>query len=74
MKVPEYDLFSGTFGEGDAIWLGAVEGLGPACEKMRERAAKLAGRYFVFCQTTHTIRAAIDTSVPETNEGRKTAS
>jgi hypothetical protein len=30
MKVPPYDLFSGSFGEGDAIWLGAIEGLG--CE------------------------------------------
>jgi hypothetical protein len=63
MKIPEYDVFSGKFGDGDAIWLEAVDGLDAACERMKQRAARLPGKYFVFCQTTHIVQASVDTSV-----------
>ena len=73
MKTPEYDIFSGIFGEGDAMWLEAVQGLGEACNKMKERAARVPGRYFIFCQTTHIVRASTDTS-KRSDESRKAAS
>ena len=60
-------FFAGTFGDGDALWLEAIEGLGIAFEKMKERAAGVPGKLFVFCQTTHTVQASIDTSSPEKN-------
>lgn len=64
---PQYDIFAGTLGDGDALWLEAIEGLGIAFEKMKERAARVPGKLFVFCQTTHTVQASIDTSSPEKN-------
>jgi hypothetical protein len=67
----QYDIFKGTFGGGDAIWLEAVEGLGMAYEKMKARAEKVPGKYFVFCQTTHVVQATADTSAPLQDSNRK---
>jgi hypothetical protein len=71
MGIPQYDIFRGRFGDGDAIWLEAVEGLGVAYEKMKARAATVPGKYFVFCQTTHAVQDTIDTSAPYTSSHRK---
>jgi hypothetical protein len=70
INPPQYDLFAGTFGDGDALWLEAIEGLGIAYEKMKWRAARVPGKYFVFCQSTHTVQASIDTSSPEKNANK----
>jgi hypothetical protein len=60
-RVPKYDIFSGRFGDG-AFWLEAVEGFAAAHERMKQLAAESPGAYFLFCRTTHTVEAAIDTT------------
>jgi hypothetical protein len=62
VKIPEYDIFSGQFDK-DAIWLETVEGLGAACEKMKELAKNPPGPYFVFCQNTHHINTRISEDI-----------
>jgi hypothetical protein len=74
MPPPQYDVFSGTFGDGDALWLEAVDGLDVACKHAEKQAAKLPGKYFVFCQTTHMVEYTVDTSVPKPEKGRRAAS
>jgi hypothetical protein len=61
MQIPTYEIFSGTQ-EKDAMWLGSVEGLGVAYERMKEIAAKTHGPYFVFCSRTNKVVASVDTS------------
>jgi len=72
MTVPTYHIFSG-FPDRDASWLEAVEGLGVAHDRMRERAVQAPGAYFVFCPQTHTVLASIDTSRPHKREGQASA-
>jgi len=43
VPIRQYDIFKGTFGDGDAIWVEAVEGLGMAYERMKARAATVPG-------------------------------
>ena len=59
MRIPTYDIFAGTQDK-DALWLEAVDGLGAACDRMKERAAQAPGCYFVFCTQTHKVLATID--------------
>jgi hypothetical protein len=61
MNVPQYDIFSGALDK-NALWLEAVDGLGPAFERMKQIAANSPGTYFVFCSSTHKVLASIDTS------------
>jgi hypothetical protein len=61
MRIPTYDLFSGSQYDGP-VWLETVEGLAAACERMREHSQKSPGEYFVLCATTHRILASIDTT------------
>lgn len=61
MRIPTYDLFSGSPDEGP-VWLEKVEGLAAACDRMRERSERSPGQYFVLCGATHRILASIDTS------------
>jgi hypothetical protein len=61
MKIPVYDIFSGVF-DRDALWLESVEGLGPACDRMKALAAQSPGCYFVFCTQTHKVLSIIDTT------------
>lgn len=72
MKIPQYDIFSGQIGR-DALWVEAVEGLGEACQKMKELAKKSPGAYFVFCPMSHSVLASIDTSVTQEAEKHKPA-
>lgn len=60
MKIPTYDIFAGS--PDKALWLEAMEGLGAACERMKERATEFPGPYFVFCTGTHKVLAVIDTA------------
>ena len=62
MKLPTFDIFSGHYGEKDAVWIEAVEGLGNADERMRALAAEKPGPYFVFHTWTHRILSSADTS------------
>ena len=72
MKTPAYDIFSGSTPQ-DAMWLEAVEGLGAACEKMKEYAKKSPGPYFVLCQNTHMVLAHINTRISENIQIREFA-
>jgi hypothetical protein len=60
MKVPRFDIFSGT--EKNAQWIEVVEGLDAASERMEFYAAKCPGKYFLFDCSEHTIACYIDTS------------
>jgi hypothetical protein len=60
--VPVFDIFSGRFGEKKIIWLGAVEGLEAAWDRMLQFAAKEPGPYFVFNSESCAVAARVDTS------------
>jgi len=60
-RTLKLDIFSGGIDE-NALWLERVEGLENAKRRMEERATKSPGRYFVFCDFSHTAVAQIDTS------------
>ncbi len=62
MKVPRFDIFSGT--DNNAQWIEVVEGLDTASRRMEFYAAKCPGKYFVFNSSEHTIADTIDTSPP----------
>ena len=62
MKVPRFDIFSGT--EHNAQWIEVVEGLDAASRRMEFYAAKCPGKYFVFNCSEHIIADTIDTSPP----------
>jgi hypothetical protein len=73
MKVPKYEIFFGHNYE-NAVWLEVVEGLGCAVERMKERATKTPGPYFVFCAQSHAVLLYIDTTSIETIAQRHSAS
>ena len=60
MKVPRFDIFSGT--NNNAQWIEVVEGLDTATRRMEFYAAKSPGKYFVFNCSEHTIAYSVDTS------------
>jgi hypothetical protein len=62
-----YDIFSGSLND-EPIWLEAVEGLDFATTRMKERARRFPGRYFVYCLEEKSVLAAIDTSKFESSE------
>src|SRR5215471_20351739 len=62
MKVPRFDIFSGT--DNNAQWIEVVEGLESASRRMEFYAAKCPGKYFVFDCSEHAIVDSIDTSPP----------
>ena len=62
MNTPTYDIFSGRFGPG-ACWIEAVDGLEAAVEKMKARANKAPGSYFVFSLQSNEVVATVDTTV-----------
>ena len=61
--VPVFDIFSGRFGEKDAVWLGAAEGLAAARDSMLQFAAKSPGAYFVFRSDSRSVVASVDTTL-----------
>ena len=62
MKVPRFDIFSGT--DNNAQWIEVVEGFESASRRMELYAAKCPGKYFVFDCSEHRIADSIDTSAP----------
>jgi hypothetical protein len=60
MKVPRFDIFSGT--EKNAQWIEVVEGWEAASRRMEFYAANCPGKYFLFDCSGHTIACNIDTS------------
>ena len=60
MKVPRFDIFSGT--DKHAQWIEVVEGLAAASRRMEFHAAKRPGKYFIFNCSEHTIADSTDTS------------
>jgi hypothetical protein len=60
--MPIFDIFSGQFGDKNAVWIEAVEGLGSAADRMKQLAAGKPGPYFVFSTEKGAVVAAIDTS------------
>ena len=63
MKVPRFDIFSGT--DNNAQWIEVADGLDTASRRMEFYAANCPGKYFVFNCSEHTIADTIDTSPPE---------
>ena len=55
-----FDIFLGT-PEKLVMWMGCVEGLSNARERMGQMAADAPGRYFVFCTRTCTSVCEIET-------------
>jgi hypothetical protein len=70
MPVPTFEIFLGYF-EKEVLWLEAVRGLRSASVRMKQRAEEFPGPYFVFCTKTHSVRASIDTSECEVEQGAK---
>ena len=60
MKVPTFDIFSGTPSV-DEEWVEAVEGLSNARERMGEIAARHPGKYFLFSIGSQSILAHVHT-------------
>lgn len=65
MRVPTFDIFSGRFGDGNAMWVQAVEGLGNATDRMKQLAADNPGAYFVYSTQKRMVVARIDSSVQD---------
>jgi hypothetical protein len=72
MKVPQYDIFSGRI-DRDAIWLESVDGLAAAVDRMNHYARQSPGCYFVFCSSSHSVLASINTPLFEDMENRESA-
>jgi hypothetical protein len=62
MTALTFNIFSGCFGEKDAVWLGAAEGLAAARDSMLQFAVTRPGAYFVFSSDSQLIVAAVDTA------------
>lgn len=60
--VSKYGIFSGWFGDDDAMWLESVEGLEAAYNRMKEIATERLGKYFIFSARTKEAIASIDTT------------
>lgn len=60
--VSRYGIFSGCFGDDDAVWLESVEGLEAAYNRMKEIATERPGKYFIFSSNTKEAIASIDTT------------
>ena len=67
--VPVFDIFSGRFGEKDAVWLGVAEGLDAARDSMLRFAAKSPGAYFVFRSDSRAVVASVDTTLKAKAKG-----
>jgi len=61
--VPVFDIFSGRFGEKNAVWLGAAQGLAEASDAMLRFAAKSPGAYFVSSSDSRAVVASVDTTL-----------
>lgn len=58
--LSKFDIFAGEI-QKNAIWLEAVAGLEEAKIKMEQVAARSPGKYFVYCSTTRSVVATLET-------------
>lgn len=56
----KFDIFTGEVHK-NAIWLEAVAGLDEAKIRMEQAAARSPGKYFVYCSTTRSVVATLET-------------
>jgi hypothetical protein len=63
--VSKFSVFSGCFGDDDAVWLESVDGLEAACNRMKEIAGERPGKYFVFSSSAKKAVESIDTTEQE---------
>jgi hypothetical protein len=68
-RVPVFDIFSGRFGEKDAVWLGAAVALAAARDAMLRFAAKSPGAYFVCSSDSRAVVASVDTTLKAKAKG-----
>jgi hypothetical protein len=71
MRVPMFGIFSGYFGDKNAKWIEAVEGLGNAADRMKQLAAEKPGSYFVYSIEERMALAAIDSSAQQQSGARQ---
>jgi hypothetical protein len=57
-----YGIFSGSFEEEEATWLGSVDGFEAAYNRMKRIAIDAPGRYFVFSPDFEEPLVSIDTT------------
>lgn len=60
-QMSTFHILSGSVDK-DALWLETIEGLANATRRMNEIAAESPGKYFVFCDFSHTVLALTDTA------------
>ena len=72
MKELTFDLFSGKPGK-NAVWKEAVAGLSAARERMEQIAAEKPGEYFIYCVSTATVVAEIETFAKARDNKAKSA-
>lgn len=60
----KFEIFQGHYRDRDAVWLGAVESLAAARDRMEAIAAETPGPYFVFSVYDCLVLAMVDTSMP----------
>ncbi|MGH9574734.1 MAG: hypothetical protein ACRD40_14550 [Candidatus Acidiferrales bacterium] len=58
--LSKFDIFAGEI-QKNAIWFEAVNGLEEAKIRMEQIAARTPGKYFVYCSTTRSVVATLDT-------------
>ena len=58
--LSKFDIFAGEI-QKNAIWLEAVAGLEEAKIRMEQVAARSPGKYFVYCSTTRSVVATLET-------------
>jgi hypothetical protein len=71
-RILKFDIFSGAIDK-NARWLEVVEGLENAKWRMDKISTKSPGRYFVFCDFSHTVVALTDTFSEMASKERATA-
>jgi hypothetical protein len=60
--MSKYGIFSGSFGDDDAMWLESVEELEAAYNRMNEIATERPGKYFIFSPGTKEAVRSLDTT------------
>jgi hypothetical protein len=63
--VAKYGIFSGCFGDDDAMWVEPVEELETAADRTNEIATDRPGKYFIFSPCSKEVVASIDTTEQE---------
>jgi hypothetical protein len=68
--VPRFDVFSGSTGSREEVWMDCAENLEAARNKMEVLAVENPGHYFVFSAAQQRIVADVDTTDGVPNDSR----